>query len=276
MKKSFTVETGGKNVADFLSENIETVSAKNIKKQIKQREVRVNGERTDGNIILRAGDTVEIFVPSFMENAPDIRIVYSDENIAVADKPVMCGVETTLTDFMKSRFDLAKPVHRLDMNTTGLVIFALNDCAYDELLKIFKDRTIGKYYSALVWGKFERESDTLTAYLKKDAAKAVCSVVAAPAPGYEKIITAYETEQVFENYSRLRIKLVTGKTHQIRAHMAFVGHPILGDNKYGTNEINRLFPYKFQQLRAVGIKFPELNGRLASLSGKEINVPNAR
>ncbi len=272
MKKSFTVGTDGKSVVDFLSENLETVSVGNIRKQLKQREVRINGERTCENGILNAGDKVEIFIPSFMENVPDIRIVYSDENIAVADKPVMCGTETTLTEFMRSKFPSAKPVHRLDMNTTGLVIFALNDSAYTELLRVFKERTIGKYYSALVWGKFEREKDVLTAYLKKDSERAVCSVSATPKNGYDKIITEYETEEVFANYSRLKVKLVTGKTHQIRAHLAFAGHPILGDNKYGSNEINRLFPYRFQQLRAVSVKFPAMTGKLGYLGGKEISL----
>ena len=272
MKKNFKADEDGKNLIDFLLGNIENVSASNIKKQLKQKEVKINGVRVGENKTLCRGDSVEIFIPSFMENPPDIKIVYSDENIAVADKPVMCATESTLTDFMRSRFPTARPVHRLDSNTTGLVVFALNDFAYAELLKVFKDRTIEKYYSALVWGEFERKKDVLTAYLKKDAERSLCYVSATPKDGYVKIITEYETEEVFGNYSKLKVKLVTGKTHQIRAHLAFEGHPILGDGKYSTNEINRLFPYKFQQLRAVSVKFPAMPNKLEYLSGKEITV----
>ena len=272
MKRSFVAERGEKTVVDFLAENMESVSVKNIKKQLKLKEIRINGIRICENEVLRAGDRVEIFIPSFMENVPDIKIIYSDKNVAVADKPVMCGTETTLTDFMRSVFPSARPVHRLDMNTTGLVVFALNDAAYNELSEIFRNRTIEKYYSALVYGAFERKKDVLTAYLKKDSDRAVCEISATPKNGFVKIVTEYETQEIFESYSKIKVKLVTGKTHQIRAHLAFEGHPVLGDNKYGKNEINRCFPYKFQQLRAVSIKFPSMPAPLENLSEKEISV----
>ena len=179
----------------------------------------------------------------------------------VVNKPAEIEVvgENSLTTELCKYYNSASifPCHRLDRNTTGLVLFAKNEEALNILLEKFKNREIEKHYQSLVYGIPRKKEDTLTAYLFKDAKKSLVYISDVPKKGYEKIITSYKVISCNNknNTSLLDVNLHTGKTHQIRAHLAYIGYPIIGDGKYGDREINKKFGYKYQQLCSCSLKF---------------------
>lgn len=156
---------------------------------------------------------------------------------------------------LEKSYSYCEPCHRLDRNTCGLVIFAKNPEALTILLDKFKNREIQKHYSCLVYGKLPKKEDTLIAYLFKDSKKSQVYISNEQKKGYQKIITSYKVLKYIENTSLLDITLHTGRTHQIRAHLAHIGFPIIGDGKYGINEVNKQYKAKTQKLCSYYIKF---------------------
>lgn len=167
--------------------------------------------------------------------------------------------------------------HRLDRNTGGLVIIAKNPSSYNFILEKLESREIKKYYQCLVKGKMGKNELQLKAYLWKDAVKSRVFISDYRKPGAQEIITAYKVLDYDPNndISRLEVELITGRTHQIRAHMAHIGHPIIGDGKYGTNSINRVFGMKHQALWACRLKFDFTQGNQPQERNKlpQGNVP---
>lgn len=175
---------------------------------------------------------------------------------------------------MKETYDYIEPCHRIDRNTKGLVLFAKNEVALNILLKKFKDKEINKYYLCKIYGIPKISQNTLTAYLFKDTKKAFVYVSDISKKGFVKIITSYKvlSSNTVDNTSILEVKLHTGKTHQIRAHLAHIGYPIIGDGKYGNNDINKKFKKKTQELFSYKLifNFKSDSGILNYLNGKEI------
>ncbi len=238
------------------------ISASCAKRLIKNREAKVNGERVGNNFDLCVGDEMECFVPeAFLGEPPEV--VYEDENVLIADKPALVEVVPMLRDMLKGENDFLEPVHRIDRNTVGLVAFAKNEQAYNELTLAIKERRVTKRYLALTIGT--PKVGEYIAYLHKNSADYVCHISATPRKDYKKIVTVIEKVERRGELSLVTIRLVTGRTHQIRAHLAFLGFPIAGDGKYG--EGNRKYGSR-QKLCAYELSFSGLSGKMNYLNEK--------
>jgi 23S rRNA pseudouridine955/2504/2580 synthase len=250
-------------------------------KLLRGKDIKVNGVRVRTDILLSAGDRVEVFYDGKKQRRPDVPpdIIYEDSNIVVPFKGA--GAEVTATDFsarindyLKPKNETAAPCHRLDRNTEGLIIFSKNKIAADEFFRAFKLRLIKKYYLAAVCGRPKNKNASLKAYLYKDTKNSFVKISDKPLAGYASIQTAYSVKTQFSDYAVVEVDLISGKTHQIRAHLAHIGHPVLGDNKYGDKTLNKKFNKKTQALVAYRLVFNfESGSPLYYLNKKEITLP---
>lgn len=251
-----------KKLVPFLLDNFDGLCTNTIYKALRKKDIRINDIKVNSNVFLQTGDSVKIFISDeflFKQNHCNFNKVYEDDNILIIDKPAEIEVtgSNSITSILKKQYAYIEPCYRLDRNTTGLLIFAKSKDALDILLQKFKNREIEKHYKAMVYGIPNIKSQTLEAYLFKDNKKALVYISDTPQKGYVKIVTSYKVleKNIEKNYCILDIQLHTGKTHQIRAHLAHIGYPIIGDGKYGINKINKQFGYKTQQLCSSYIKF---------------------
>lgn len=235
---------------------------------ITSREIKVNGKRVGEDILLLPGDSVDVFVPEAYLEKKDITIVYDDDNITVADKPVKTESETELPELLKERCGPLIPVHRLDTNTTGLIILAKNNTAAESLKAAFREKTIKKTYTATVCGHPNPVSGTVKSYLTKDPSSGIVTSGPVKIKGSVPAETFYNVVSSSGKYSRVLLMPVTGRTHQLRVHMALLGCPILGDGKYGNFDENKRSGAAYQQLRAVKLELGKMGSPLEALSGK--------
>ena len=261
-----------KLLSDVIGDNTD-LGYYRINKIIKSKSVKINGIRVGVDLNVNEGDLVCVYLPDREKNS--IEVVYRDDNILVVSKNA--GVEVLGEDSLTERINniltdvTATPVHRLDRNTLGLVVFALNKNAEKELLESFKDREIDKTYNCIVLGVPKQPNAKLKAYLFKDAKKSLVYISDAQKQGYVPIETHYKLlKKVNSELSLLEVKPITGRTHQIRAHLASIRLPILGDGKYGINKINRKYRVKTQLLCCCKITFHFKQGALKYLDGKSV------
>lgn len=270
-----------KKLSDFLYSNFSGLTKNTLYKTFRKKDIRINDIKTNEDTIIHAGDSVTVFiVDELLFKNIDLEKVYEDENILIINKPNNIEVvgKDSVTSILEKEYSYVSPCHRLDRNTTGLLLFAKKEEALNILLDKFKSREIEKHYLAKVYGIPKKKSERLTAYLFKDNKKAIVYISDTPKTGYVKIQTSYTVLEKHEkeNYSILDVDLHTGKTHQIRAHLAHIGLPIIGDGKYGINEINKRFNCKVQQLCSYILKFNFVTdaGILNYLSKQEIKLFN--
>jgi len=302
-----SVDVDGKNANIKIEKYIQILyprlSYSILQKAFRRRDIKVNGTRVGRDYTVMPGDKLEIYIVDDLLSGPDVKgakmapgfsVVYEDENILIVNKaqgvPVHPDKEQThgtLIDSVReylmqkggtpsssANFQPAL-CHRLDRNTGGLVIIAKNPASHAIMLQKLESREIKKYYQCLVKGRMERQEATLKAYLWKDADKSRVFVSERRTAGSLEIVTGYREIRYdpSTDISRLEVELITGRTHQIRAHLAFTGHPVIGDGKYGTNTINRYYGIKQQALWAYRIKFVfSEKSPLDYLNGKEIKV----
>ena len=273
MKKYIITVQKQSKVLKLLQKSLDCYSYFEIEKALNNKDVIVDGKRINKNIEVVAGQIVEVYL-----NLPKPRfeIFFENEDIIIFNK--FKGIEVCDGEFNilnTCNIPGLYPLHRLDRNTTGLVVFAKNKQIYENLLNQFKNHNVAKFYYALVFGTNLKNQDILKSYLVKDKNESVVKIYDKEQPNSSEITTQYQVLKTGENTSLLQVKITSGKTHQIRAHLAHFKMFIVGDEKYGDNELNKKFKTKTQQLLAYKIVFnlPSTN-KLSYLNDMNFELQN--
>ena len=296
----------GQRLDRFLGKAIPLLPASLAQKYIRLKRIKCNGARASREQKLCEGDLLQCYInDEFFETpsednvyltitTPKLRIVYEDDNIMLLDKPVGQVVHAdegekvnTLVNHMlaylyqKREWNPRKEnaftpalCNRIDRNTGGIVIAAKNAEALRILNDKIRDREIAKYYLCIALGSLQPPVGRIECFLRKDAQSNTVRVYHHPVPEGRSAVTLYKTLRTNGALSLLEVELLTGRTHQIRASFADLGHPLLGDGKYGSGAVNRKYGETHQALYSYRLRFdfPTDAGALSYLRGKEFMV----
>ena len=305
---SINKNDAGQRMDKFLTKAVPALPKNLMYKYIRLKRIKLNGKRCEISTKLSEGDSVQLYINDeffpekrdeahrFLNSPKDIEIVYEDENIILCDKP--CGLVVhedesgeadTLIDrvlhylYDKGEYDpdtensfTPALCNRIDRNTSGIVICAKNAESLRVLNQKVKDRELEKLYLCVTVGIPNKKSAELKAFHRRDEKTKVVRVEDKSFPGSKTMITRYKVlaENKQSDLALLEVDLVTGRTHQIRAHLAHIGYPLLGDGKYGSNKINRALGVKTQALCSYKLtfRFTTESGCLEYLDGKSFEV----
>ena len=273
---------------------------------LRKKNITLNGKKATGNEKLEAGDTIKLFLSDetfdkFSEQKQAARavtaleVIYEDRDILLINKPAGMlsqpddsgepSMVEYLTGYLLEKEELTEEdlrtfrpsvCNRLERNTSGLVAAGKSLTGLQELSSLFHDRSLHKFYRCLVNGVIKNEK-YIKGYLHKDEKCNKVTVQETETSGALPIETRYRPLEDNGTVTLLEVELITGRTHQIRAHLAGTGHPLIGDYKYGRRTLNdkycRKYGLKSQLLHAYRLEIPEIEGRLSYLSGKEFTAP---
>jgi len=284
----------------YIREKYPLIRPNVLNRFLRQNKVKVNGGKTSANYRLSDGDIINLYVNDEYLLQPDknnahlfasaaVEILYEDDNLFVVNKPSGISVISdnwqefdTLTNRIKHYYHKNNPgdnipqlCHRIDTGTSGIVILAKNDAALEFMFDIFRDKQLKKKYICAVKNNPKIKDDIYKAYLTKNSQRGFVTVSEKPLNNAsQNIETGIKTLDSFDGYKLLDINLFTGRTHQIRAHLAYMNMPVLGDSKYGDNNLNRRLKLKYQLLCSYYLKFGRIEDeRYSYLSYKEISCP---
>jgi len=284
MKYEFITDSAaeGQRIDACIRRFLPELPARTAQESFARRDVKLDGKRVKPDVRVTAGQKVELFCME--QAAPLVDVVYEDADVLLVNKRAGISVEpdekggVTLSELAWKHVRQKDPdalppkaCHRLDNQTCGLLMFAKNARAEEILTRAFKERTMDKRYICLVRGMMKPPSATCHAYLRKDAKAAHVTIHDSQVPGSRPIITEYET-LVSAPVSRLLVHLVTGRTHQIRAHMATLGHPLLGDDVYGDRAFNRQQKVQGRLCLCAARLTIDTAGELPALDGRTFEV----
>ena len=287
--KSFEIKKNdaGQRLDKFLQKAVKGLPMSLMYKYIRTKKIKVNRKRAEQSYMLCEGDVVDLFIRDEFFDSPErdigaigriepkIEVVYEDENIILVNKRpgVVVHEDDEARDntlimhikaylYRKGEYNPSDEAsfapalcNRIDRNTGGIVIAAKNAAALRIMNEKIKNNEISKFYLCAVHGRMPKGADTLYGWLIKDSKTNMVTVYDKKRNGAKEIITKYRVLAVKGDISLLEVELVTGRTHQIRAHMAHIGHPLLGDGKYGVNRSDRQKGYKYQALYAARLVF---------------------
>ena len=306
--KELTVKNNdaGQRLDRFIGKAVPLLPESLLQKYIRLKRIKLNGKGAKRDTRLAAGDVLQLYInDEFFEKpreensylkvgTPRLTIVYEDENILLLDKKpgVLCHSADTwdyntlianVQAYMAQKGEW-KPreensfapalCNRIDRNTGGIVIAAKNAEALRILNDKIRDREIAKYYLCIVLGRVEPPKGRIECFLRKDEKSNTVRVYHRPVPDGRSAVTLYKTLETRGELSLLEVELLTGRTHQIRASMADLGHPLLGDGKYGLGSVNRRYGETHQALYSYRLRFDFSTGAgiLEYLRGREFQA----